>query len=54
MASGNESGKFWTHRKPADMHGDGVHFNKEELARKEAERKLKEKKEKERSEKDNQ
>lgn len=32
-------GKFWTQRKPADMHGDGVHFNEEQLARKEAKEK---------------
>jgi len=44
-----EDGKFWTHRKPADMHGDGVHFDKDELARKEAERKKKELEEKNRT-----
>ncbi|WP_156033129.1 hypothetical protein [Sediminibacter sp. Hel_I_10] len=29
-------GEFWSHRKPADMHDDGVHFNKEQLAKKKA------------------
>ncbi len=40
-------GKFWSQRKPADMHGgDGVHFNKEQLTEKEAKKKEKEAKEK--------
>ncbi|MGB3608146.1 MAG: hypothetical protein WA775_00745 [Psychroserpens sp.] len=39
---------YMTHREPADMHGDGVHFNEQLLAKKrEKELQLKKLKEKE-------
>lgn len=31
-------GEFWSKKKPADMHGDGVHFNKDVLAERDAKR----------------
>jgi len=46
------SGKFWNKRRPADMHGDGVHFDKEQLAEKEAKRHNKESVEKKEFEKE--
>ncbi|WP_179346306.1 hypothetical protein [Winogradskyella ursingii] len=39
-----QNGKyFMNHRTPADMHGDGVYFNKELLAKKEQKEKQKKK-----------
>ncbi len=44
-------GKFWSKKTPADMHGDGVHFSKQQLADKEAKRFQKEQEEKKKKKK---